>query len=105
MTKEEILAMKPGRELDRLVAKEVMRDKWLIASATVENGWAPSTSISAALEVVEKINKQYAVSINLDELGYTSIYLRLDHCIFHELENYVNMPEAICKVALLAVME
>lgn len=107
MTKEEILAMKPGEELDAAVGNEVMgwgRGAWrpfieISKGYRVSHQFKPSTSLSAAWEVVEKLNlpffirrlpgKNYAVGIGYGK-GICSGEIA---------------PEAICKAALLAVME
>ncbi len=60
--------MKPGREMDALVAEKVMGWKfgkdpvglscWVVSiDRTVDRCWSPSTDIAAAWEVVEKINQ------------------------------------------------
>lgn len=131
MTKEEILNMKPGRELDALIAtkifgwyfKKMPTGKMLLppdnderkyfAAVWDENGipgYLPeySTDISAAWEVVEKLNEKFEVSILLDINGFANIYLFLPQNLFYdaefEVENYTSLPEAVCKVALMAVI-
>ena len=145
VTREEILAMEPGRELDVSVAVNVMgwqrweskgidkvwpvivppmgdeRHNW--AAEWDEHGcphWMPhySTDISAAWEVVEKMQNtpcrdgdHFCARVE----GFKNAH---EAAFFHHLvgipgddglEYYeargITAPEAICKAALLAVIE
>ncbi|WP_199614694.1 BC1872 family protein [Paenibacillus alkalitolerans] len=117
MNREEILAMKPGRELNTLIAEKVMG--WKIQSyddlpdVTPEpdwvsenvvfcsmSEWEPSTDISAAWEVLEKSRKSGEVSMWTDKNGKWAC--EIGYWIYDDCD---NVPEAICKAALLAVME
>jgi hypothetical protein len=73
MTKEEILKMEPGREMDALVAEKVMgwtkkwnnfsgANDWMGYGTGTRNdrNWKPSEDISAAWEVVERIKTKDA---------------------------------------------
>lgn len=89
--------MKPGRELDLLVAEKIF-------------GWSPSqvydkhsylsysTDISAAWEVVEKVKSEYSVTIDTC-LEHEGKWL----CTFayHQVEGD-SAPHAICLAALKA---
>ncbi len=110
MTKEEILSLKPGRELDALVAKMVMGlgkyDSW------EEFELKPySTDISAAWEIIE----QFPIfELEKESIFASSHYLPptwLEDGIWCVLTDdrwnrFVGYgetaPEAICKAALLA---
>lgn len=106
MTKEEILAMKPGRELDRLIAEKVIGVDFSKIDVDYSFG-APlpqyqickpySTDISAAWKMEESLIKKgnnvssrytYEV-INLTVGGFTAIHAT---------------PVTRCIAALLAVM-
>ena len=96
MTRDDVLAMEPGRELDALVAKKVMG--WF----EVWKPFSPSTDISAAWEVVEKLQGTYWVRMNSMMKDHSCGVGKPDM----RWEYYGNsMPEAICKAALLAVLE
>lgn len=127
MNRDEILAMKPGRELDALVAEKVMgyaigdgQGGWIVQKVIIhrpDDGTAEwlrngqqqlphySTDISAAWEVVDKLK----ISIVPQCLGAPDEY---SYMVEYENEPYVNgirvfaskAPEAICKAALLAVL-
>ena len=131
MTKDEILAMKPGRDLDRLVAEKIFDCDTLTArvglheDGDIEYCWgyplghdvAPnySTDIAAAWEVVEEMHKKekftgcracleiHGTSFdgnNDDETGGKWLA-----CILGEEVWGDTAQEAICKAALLAVMD
>lgn len=117
MTRDEVLAMKPGRELDALVAEKVMG--WQIFG---DEGVHPrhkdlfdktphwsmlreypcySEKIAAAWEVVGKIND----CLHLKEHGVKGVW-EVFFCGYHgSIVSADTAPEAICKAALLAVME
>jgi hypothetical protein len=105
LTRDEILAMEPGRELDALVAEKVMG--W---TKVGENAWeAPnikgypllprySTDIATAWEVVEKIaQKWHDFNIGRHH-GKWSIGWNYKGSVV----DLKTAPEAICKAALLA---
>lgn len=129
MNKEEILAMAAGSEIDALIAEKVMGWKRAVATdgateywddgsfcsgrlvePTVggfrlddySNTWNPSESISAAWEVLakmghaqinKKVNGEYAVRWGNTRWADSPV------CVSK------SAPEAICKAALLAVMD
>ncbi|MCI3922455.1 hypothetical protein MO973_19670 [Paenibacillus sp. TRM 82003] len=119
MTRDEVLAMEPGRELDALVARKVMG--WMQAwspsgkcEAWFEQqddgsmrgihdlGWNPSKSISATWEVAEKFEtidvKRFVTDKGLWFCGITE-----NNKWYRSFAP--TAPEAICKAALLAVMD
>lgn len=118
MTRKEILAMKPGKELDTLVSEKVMTFKIESPSAEQCNIWdgrevryfEPSTDISAAWEVVEKMRMR-TNKIYLDIRIWPDEYQMLPHqdennkLIDRWIVKSTSLPEAICKAALLAVLE
>lgn len=67
--------------------------------------FSPSTDIAAAMQVVEKLAEEYYVTIGFD-LGGASVSLeRLDgeSALDIEIVFADTVPEAICRVALMAV--
>lgn len=132
MTREEILAMKPGRELDALVAEKVMG--WTNFSpidpdcdyGVGVNGYrrnyakSPdgqekpfpfySTDMSATWEVFEKIKEEGAwveVAWNPKKKHYRCLIGAepIEGLQTVDLSGTNTAAEAICKAALLAVME
>jgi hypothetical protein len=133
-TREEILNMPAGREMDALVAEKVMEQTdfshpgFFWGEGTTEDGkdgWdgfqCPrcnadsedggkcckhySTSIAAAWEVVEKINKEHDVQI---AIGKDEKENRVEVLLWGSDSGCVYAPTAplaICRAALLAVME
>jgi hypothetical protein len=103
MTREEIESMVPGRKLDAFVAKYVMFPRHSHPIEEVQ-GWCDhySTQISAAWQVVEKF----------PFWKITLVKNRVDNRVYIEKEDgsgyfakELPIPEAICKAALLAVLE
>ena len=131
MTRDEILAMKPGRELDMLVIRHIMNipvvesvdlfsqepfpaawwvedEGWYIADERDEDGliyrpYNPSEDISVALEVAERFK-------DIQITRYVDPEMKMWKC---EIQNFgvryfaleKTMAAAICKAALLAVMD
>ena len=119
MTRDEILSLSVGPELDRLVMEKVFNAKrnyhgeeeyWYHYD---ENGepdyeWSaynsPSTDMSAAWEVLEKVRP------NCDWYGVDT-FRKWYRCLILDNRDRIGeayadtAPEAICKAALLAVME
>lgn len=111
MTRDDILNMPAGREMNRLVME------WVTELTVDDNFYIPaySTDIAAAWEVVEKLmhdgfiwksngnescgNLIYSFSFAKDDGGYEEYFQTFDSGI---TEN--NLPLAICRAALLAVM-
>lgn len=121
MTPDEILKLAPGPELDALVAEAVMG--WAkIASTRYPDsltgklrawGWRGttggcrtlvplySTDISAAVEVMEKLGDRMWYFAKLPQTGCWEAAF-IDQMPSPVVEAK-NLPEAICKAALLAV--
>ncbi|GAB7057397.1 hypothetical protein JCM16163A_41460 [Paenibacillus sp. YK5] len=119
LSREEILAMPSGRELDVLVAEKVMRGTahtYVFNNKTINGMMVPiengtrisriphySTDISAAWEVVEKMKRNdWVFVINSISEEWTALFY-LDRIHEHEV-TCNSAPEAICKAALLAIM-
>lgn len=107
LTREDILKMEPGRELDALVAKHVMFPRHTHPLSEVK-GWCQkySADISAAWEVVEKISKKDNVKFSID-FDY-SVNGKWNAGFNYNSGSYagnaaVTAPLAICRAALLAV--
>lgn len=130
MTRDEIMKMQPGRELDELVIRHIMNipivesvdlfsqepfpaawwvedEGWYVAYERDEDGLIymplnPSEDIAAAWEVEEEINKR----------NLRVVYCQALKTVMHSKDEYVGMfdfvhasPADRCKAALLAVME
>jgi len=136
MTRDEILAMKPGRELDKLVEstffgwKEGMEcdgeigelpissDGWFCLKCGYQGTWGEdtthyqqpkprSTDIAAAWEILKELNKKTYVRVERPtKTGYECFDKWI--CEIGGGRIYASgktAPEAVCKVALLAVLE
>lgn len=108
MTREEILGMEAGRELDALILEYVFNDcdyhgDYLIT--VEERDFHPSTDIKAAWEVREWITE------NIGGMKIINVCDELpEYCDIWNGKEYIEAqgltaPEAICKAALLAVLE
>jgi len=121
MTTDEIISMKPGRVLDALVSEKVMGwhtfspidpryDHSVSANGNRRNfafdlhgKYKPfplySTDTEAAWTVVEELRKRYLhIEIMTDEEKW-KVRTNADDWVFA-----LDIPEAICKAALLAVL-
>lgn len=104
MTRDEILNMPAGREMDSLVAKYIMK------VSDAREVFFFSTDIYVAWEVVKKIMSEYWFSINTPcdsrsgmwEVDFMSLR---DKSPFNYISYGDTAPLAICRAALLAVME
>ena len=121
MTKEEIIAMKPGRELNIAVAEVVMKHKVIVdeifgemeryiandGSSVYSNLQPYSKDRSIAQQVVDKLKNNYSARV---EFNY---YTEKWEAEFSELEtglssgtvSALDAPEAICKATLLVILE
>lgn len=116
MTREEILSMSAGKELDELVAEKVMgwertgqcwkdeRGNTRTIELTSFGSFEPSTDITAAWEVVELIGKDYGVEVYHED-GLSECAVGSLHKPEIVRVEALTAPEAICKAALLAVMK
>jgi hypothetical protein len=133
MTRDEILAMESGRELDAIIAEKLMGwTEFSPIDATIDYGvgvngyrrnyakdecgrctWFPfySTDISAAWEVVEKMRVDHIY--NMADFGRNMHKEKQHYVRFHPLNSgntaddwlprFYTLPEAICKAALLTL--
>ncbi|OMF54697.1 hypothetical protein BK138_16195 [Paenibacillus rhizosphaerae] len=112
LSREDILRMKPGRELDAKVALAVMGFKEITVVGShyftdpIDTSLKSySSDISAAWEVVEKMrtkHKQYITIIDNPHLSYDVRFSEDKSAAFVRLS---SLPHAICRAALLAVMD
>lgn len=108
--------MKPGRELDALVAEKVMNfalgmmsEQDVEPSIIVDQAVASfdvipyySTDISAAWEVVEKLAGRFVPSLTLGPTNeWQAVFQESTDVIYYEHSN--SAPHAICLAALKAV--
>ncbi|WP_028609218.1 BC1872 family protein [Paenibacillus harenae] len=104
LTREKVLAMKPGRELDALVAERVMG----IILPNIHNANFYSTDIDAAWELVEKMRDN---KIYLDIRVWPDEYQVLPHenennkLVYEWIVKRKSLTEAICKAALLTTIK
>ena len=119
MTKEEIMAMKPGKRLNIRVAENIMGYKFAkdgifgdleIYPPSADSPWAPlrsySENKSTALLVIEKLKED---GIELDFNSYegrweANVQRKSIYFYYPELIA-CSVSEAICKAALLAKLE
>lgn len=128
-TREQILAMEPGKDLDRLVAEQVLKwdeSRFRYDSETGiserikhneffgEDVWEPfnpSTDIAAAWEVVEKLKKEKGLVtlVGNEKKWECRITAMVDVVYGIDVKDVSywskSAPEAICKTALLAVLD
>lgn len=94
--KEEIMSMKPGRELDILVQEEVLQEER-------DRCFHPSINMGDAWRVVEHIQKEgWTFFVKGDSDGWFANFTKSN---IYYLEKGDTAPHAICIAALLAVME
>jgi len=131
MTIEEILAMKPGNELDALIGKEIM--EWTpeeievnMLSSPHHFSWSPSTDISDTNKVFDKLKEEWNRISLIWDVDTWDIHLEdYEECLVSEHkghfgssqlirttkrefylgkvagETYEELSVAICKAALL----
>jgi len=92
MTRDEVLSMNPGRKLDALVETVVMK--------RFSSPSPRSRNVASAWEVVEKLRDDYNTLIDIFVEDNSYIVFWENKCIESE-----SITEAICKAALLAVMD
>ncbi len=115
--------LKPGRELDALVAEKVMGEKppegshyegggdwttfrWIQDWACETRHWPPqySTNISAAWEVVEKFTEAFAdLDLTVEKGVWECVFDTREIVPRHFLAGADTAPHAICLAALAAV--
>lgn len=100
MTKEEILAMRPGRDLNLLVCEKVFN------SETFGSVKPYSTDITAAWQVLKRFREEYwCIEIKIADVCWVVMELLRTPPIRAEVSagtHFEKLPEAICKAALLA---
>lgn len=108
LTREQVLALKPGNNLDLIVAIEVMgheagefKDGWIKLGPKFEG--CPkrySTDMTAAWEVIKTVQKEWAWEMKMHNTA-----CEVDVYIGRKAYTSKNVSEAICKAALLAVLD
>ena len=115
MTRDEILSMEPGRELDALVMRIVFNAEkkdigdecyWVSEVNGEEVCWprwfSPSTDIAAAWEVLEKFF-WVQVTANPPHIWKATVITSPANGSVTATAKGYTAPEAICKAALLAL--
>ncbi len=116
MTKEEILAMEPGCDLDaqvaRLLGKTVYKNwqgRWRIQTTLRSCDRVPplySKEIAAAWEVIRKLREEHwCIEIKIADSCWVIMELFKTPPVRIEVNGgttFEQLPEAICKAALLA---
>lgn len=125
LTREAIMALEAGPEIDALVAERVMgwtfgctpdpEGDWASWNEPRPDdptrqrevkcaGWSPSTDIAAAWEVVEKMRPTHVGSLwtGIDE-GHNACFGMYEY--EERWAKADSMPLAICRAALLATLE
>ena len=121
MTKEEILEMKAGRELNIGVAEEVMGCKFAqdeffgdmqgCIDSQGNSVWgvleAYSEDRSIAQQVVDKLKNSYNVRVEFNYYteNWEAEFSELQTSLEFGTVSALDEPEAICKAALLAILE
>lgn len=116
-TRDYILSMPVGKELDSLVDKHIMNPEaselmdemtWFTPKGEIEREYpAYSSDISAAWEVVEHLRKEHDMKLSLEMKLFNGCYVFIKNDMggmVTGLLEFEEVPEAICKTALLAVM-
>lgn len=113
MTRDEILNMPAGYEIRKLLGEKVMgwnqQKKWWVGASSVicpVLAWKPDEDIDAAFAVVKEMRaKNYwfgcQVLSSISEAWFTFDGL----VVSKERASYQDLPIAICRAALLAVMD
>jgi len=121
VTKEEILAMKAGREPNLRVSKDVMGCKFAqdhfcgdmqgcIASQDT-NVWGPlesySENRSIAQKFADKLENSYDVRLEFNYYmeNWQAEFRQLGTGLSFDMVSALDTSEAICKAALLAILE
>lgn len=124
MTREEILGMEAGPELDRLVAEQIMGweegrnfSMWPEQGVHISVGdgigffWRPSTDITAAWEVMTKlcelgmVPEVYGMWLTKKKNEwYIVLWYSVEDLTAAARAKASTLPLAICRAALLAMM-
>jgi len=122
MTHEEILKMEAGPQLDLLIAERVMGwsegkhfevgDFGVVKLGEVIDIWSPSTDIAAAWEVTTKlcelgiVPEVYGMWLTKKKNEwYIVLWYSVEDLTAAARAKAPSLPLAICRAALLAVME
>ena len=99
MTKEQILAMKVGEKLDDLVADTLGLPKPSYNTPTFSHYY--SLNISDAFQIVEKMDTPFILTRLVTGTRYRATF----NWSFENEVEAKTVSEAICKAALLAMLE
>ena len=107
MTRKEILAMKPGRELDALVKEVVFKEK--VVWGKTPNAVYPrdtdtySTSEHEAWAVIKRINKSKKIRIGIEVTPSGKVWVGIGNIVDGDKKVFdcqtKNLPESLCKAA------
>lgn len=121
LTREQVLEMGAGREMDVLVMEKIFNAKqkyygeeevWYHydRNGQPDYEWpfhnSPSTDRSAAWEVVEKLHENrflFDISTSVGA-GYTARFYNRDTEVYHNAHYIESAPLAICRAALLTTI-
>lgn len=112
LTRESILAMQPGREMDALVAECVMGwsderprySQYIKVDGNDIRAWEPSTDIAAAWEVIDSPQlARYRFGVLMTELGLWEC--RSFSPGYGIKVQSFTAQDAICRAALLSTLE
>ncbi|MEF2243983.1 BC1872 family protein [Paenibacillus sp. IITD108] len=112
-TREQILAMEPGRELDKIVSEHVTKYQSLTTHLNADGtfGYLPnySTDIAAAWDLLKEINEKGLVwRIEGARVSVFDPYVGSpadDGSLVHYEIIGSGIADTICKAALLAVLD
>ena len=121
MTKEEILAMKAGRDLNIIIAEDAMGCKFAqdelfgdmqrCIDSQGNSVWGPlepySEDRSIAQQIIDKLKDNYnaRVEFNHHTGNWEVEFTELETVLSFGTVSALDAPEAICKAALLAILE
>lgn len=107
-TREQILALEPGRELDKIVAEHVTKYQSLTTHLNADGtfGYLPnySTDIAAAWEVVKHMKDSWEFVLSSEDGKWEVIFYWDVHKPCKTVKD-TTAELAICKAALLAVLD
>jgi hypothetical protein len=111
MTRNEILNMPAGREMDELIRLEILDlevfttpEGKLLGEGTFQEIPHYSTDIAAAWEVVEKMRiNDWEFYLEWENQPWA--LFENDKCMLDKCAEAITVPLAICRAALLAVLE
>lgn len=113
-SREEILSMTVGRDLNMLIAEKVMGWEYgedyfesmgKIKRGSLSDTFDPSAEMSDAWEVVEKMRTEHKQFITIIDNPHLNYDVRFSGSKSKEYHRLSSLPWAICRASLLAVME